>query len=141
MLKTSRKEPVYAGSLSRRASVTLSALTLTKVTPAQLQTHMHTQATKFQMVLCRAHSHKKRMRKVRKYLKTQILKAFYASLPGIHSSPVVRKHHGNPKEKSTYLNHRSDIRSQRLNGCTTIKASSFRLRGYCNHPKAFLSDC
>ena len=42
MLKTSRKEPVYAGSLSRRASVTLSALTLTKVTPAQLQTpHAH----------------------------------------------------------------------------------------------------
>ncbi|HAJ6936869.1 TPA: hypothetical protein HND23_24860 [Escherichia coli] len=22
-----------------------------------------------------------------------------------------------------------------------MKASSFRLRGYCNHPKAFLSDC
>ncbi|EOX28574.1 hypothetical protein BX16_21205 [Escherichia coli O91:NM str. 2009C-3745] len=54
----------------------------TQVTPHSFKLHMHTQATKFQMVLCRAHSHKKLMRKVRKYLKTQILKAFLCQSAG-----------------------------------------------------------
>ncbi|MCK2413044.1 hypothetical protein MZE03_25655, partial [Escherichia coli] len=48
----------------------------TQVTPQGFKIHVHTQAAKFQMALCRAHSHKKLMRKARKHLKKQIHKAF-----------------------------------------------------------------
>lgn len=37
------------------------------------------------------------------------------------------------------LHHRCDLRSQRVNGDTAIQASSFRLRGFCDRPRAFLS--
>lgn len=37
------------------------------------------------------------------------------------------------------LHHCCDLRSQRVNGGTATWASSSRLRGYCDHPKAFLT--
>lgn len=37
------------------------------------------------------------------------------------------------------LHHSRDLRSQRVNGGTATWASSSRLRGYCDHPKAFLT--
>jgi len=37
------------------------------------------------------------------------------------------------------LHHYRDLRSQRVNGGTATWASSSRLRGYCDHPKAFLT--
>lgn len=42
-------------------------------------------------------------------------------------------------ESQMNLHHCRDLRSQRVNGGTATWASSSRLRGYCDHPKAFLT--
>ena len=46
----------------------------TQVTPHSFRLHVHTQAAKFQMALCRAHSHKKLMQLDRKVLRRRYIR-------------------------------------------------------------------
>ncbi|ORC94589.1 hypothetical protein A4T55_25790 [Escherichia coli] len=61
---------------------------------ACVKLHVHTQAAKFQMALCRAHSHKKLMQKACKFFKTQIYKVFSPFCEGktrkFHNTKIVR---------------------------------------------------